>query len=148
MILPASFLQFAIRAVHLGCHVESPDRKVKPGERLDLTTLPGWKTPGNGNLGDPFHRRVDSDQWRRGCLLRATARLVGRNEETNKTLQKLADFIRSREVLAVEFQGRQIALRSSSRSRRRRPGLRGTHKGVGEPRFSDHRSKLLLFFRR
>ncbi|MBL7038163.1 MAG: right-handed parallel beta-helix repeat-containing protein [Pirellulaceae bacterium] len=86
------------------CRVELPDRNLKPGERLDLTTLPGWKTPLNGNLGDPFHLRIDTDQWRRGCRLRATARLVGRSEETSEALQNLTDLIRSKEVLPVELQ--------------------------------------------
>ena len=88
------------------CRVELSDRKLLPGERLDLTTLPGWKTPVNGNLGDPFHLRVDTDQWRRGCRARATARLVDRNEETAETLQKLTDLIRSKEVLPIEFRAR------------------------------------------
>ena len=85
------------------CRVELPDRKLEPGERLDLTRLPGWRSPVNGNLGDPFHLRVDTDQWRRGCRLRATARLIGRREETSEALQKLADLIRSKEVIPVEF---------------------------------------------
>jgi hypothetical protein len=85
------------------CRVELPDRTLKPGQTLDLTTLPGWKTPVNGNLGDPFHLRVDTDQWRRGCRLRATARFVNRSEETNETLQKLTDLIRSKEVLPVKL---------------------------------------------
>lgn len=85
------------------CRVELPDQKLEPGDRLDLTTLPGWKTPVNGTLGDPFHLRVDTDQWRRGCRLRATARFVSRSEETSETLQKLADLIRSKEVLPVEL---------------------------------------------
>jgi hypothetical protein len=57
----------------------------------------------NGNLGDPFHLRVDTDQWHRGCRLRATARFVNRSEETSKALQKLTDLIRSKEVLPVEL---------------------------------------------
>jgi hypothetical protein len=85
------------------CRVELPDRNLKPGERLDLTTLPGWKTPVNGTLGDPFHLRVDTDQWRRGCRLRATARFVNRSEETSKALQKLTDLIRSKEAFPVEL---------------------------------------------
>ena len=60
----------------------------------------------NGNLGDPFHLRIDTDQWRRGCRLRATARFVDRSEETSKALQKLADLIRSKEVLSVELHTR------------------------------------------
>ena len=83
------------------CRVELPDRKLKSGERLDLTTLPGWKTPVNGTLGDPFHLRVDTEQWRRGCRLRATARFVNRSEETGKSLQNLTDLIRSKEMLRV-----------------------------------------------
>ncbi len=83
------------------CRVELPARKLQPGERLDLTALPGWKTPVNGNLGDPFHLRVDTDQWRRGCRLRATARFVGRSEDTSEALQNLTDLIRSKEVLRV-----------------------------------------------
>jgi len=85
------------------CRVELPDRKLEPGERLDLTRLPGWRSPVNGNLGDPFHLRVDTDQWRRGCRLRATARFIGRGEETSQSLQQPADLIRSKEVLPVDF---------------------------------------------
>jgi hypothetical protein len=85
------------------CRVELPDRRIEPGERLDLTTLPGWKTPVNGDLGDPFHLRVDTDQWQQGCRLRATARFVDRSEPTSKALQQLVDLIRSREVLPVEL---------------------------------------------
>jgi hypothetical protein len=85
------------------CRVELPDRRLEPGERLDLTKLPGWSTPVNGKLGAPFHLRVDTDQWRRGCRLRATARFVGRGAETGRSLQKLADLIRSKEVLPVEL---------------------------------------------
>jgi hypothetical protein len=88
------------------CRVELPDRKLDPGESLDLTTLPGWRSPVNGNLGDPFHLRVDTDQWRRGCRLRATARFVGRHVETSKALQKLANLIRSKEVRPVELRSR------------------------------------------
>lgn len=88
------------------CRVELPDRELKPGERLDLTVLSGWKTPLNGNLGDPFHLRIDTDQWRRGCRLRATARLAGRSEKTSETLQKLTDLIRSKEVLPLELRSR------------------------------------------
>ncbi len=88
------------------CRVELPGWKLKPGERLDLTALPGWRTPVNGNLGDSFHLRVDTDQWRRGCRLRATARIVDRNEETSRVLQKLTDLIRSKEVLPVELRSR------------------------------------------
>lgn len=83
------------------CRVELPDRTLEPGEELDLTTLPGWKTPVNGSLGDPFHLRLDTDQWRRGCRLRATARFVSRIEETSKAIQRLTDLIRSKEVLRV-----------------------------------------------
>jgi len=88
------------------CRVELPDRKLTPGETLELTKLPGWKTPVNGNLGDPFHLRVDTDQWRRGCRLRATARIVDRSEETSDALQRLTDLIRSEEVLSVELESR------------------------------------------
>jgi len=87
------------------CRVELPVRKLGPGEALDLTRLPGWRTPINGNLGDAFHLRVDTDQWRHGCRLSATARFVGREEETNTALQKLTDVIDSKEVLPVEFGG-------------------------------------------
>jgi len=85
------------------CRVELPDAKLEPGERLDLTRLPGWKAPVNGNLGDPFHLRIDTDQWRQGCRLRATARRVGRSRSTSKALQNLADLLRSKEVLSVEM---------------------------------------------
>lgn len=87
------------------CRVELPVRKLGPGEALDLTRLPGWRTPINGNLGDAFHLRVDTDQWRRGCRLRATARFVSREDETSRALQKLTDVIYSKQVLPVEFRG-------------------------------------------
>jgi len=87
------------------CRVELPVRKLGPSGALDLTRLPGWRTPINGNLGDAFHLRVDTDQWRRGCRLRATARFVSREEETSRALQKLTDVIYSKEVLPVEFRG-------------------------------------------
>lgn len=89
------------------CRVELPDVKLGPGERLDLTGLAGWKAPINGNLGDPFHLRVDTGQWRQGCRLRATARFVDRSEQTSKALQDLADLIRSREVLPVEIRNKE-----------------------------------------
>jgi hypothetical protein len=85
------------------CRIELPDAKLEPGERLDLTELPGWKVPINGELGDPFHLRVDTDQWRQGCRLRATARFVDRDEPTSRALQRLADLIRSRELFTVEL---------------------------------------------
>lgn len=85
------------------CRVALPDRKPAPGEILDLTALPGWEDPVNGALGDPFHLRIDTDQWRRGCRLRATLRLVDRAEETREALQRLANLIRSEEVLPVEL---------------------------------------------
>jgi len=85
------------------CRIELPARKLEPGETLDLTQLPGWKTPINGNLGDAFHLRIDTDPWRRGARLGATARFVRREEETSRALQKLTDVIHSKEVLPVEF---------------------------------------------
>ncbi len=83
--------------------VALPNGELGPGEVLDLTALTGWKNPVNGALGDPFHLRVDTDQWRRGCRLRATARRVARDEETRPALQRLTPLLRSREVLHVEF---------------------------------------------
>jgi len=85
------------------CRVELPERKFEPGETLDLSGLPGWSTPVNGNLGDPFHLRVDTDQWRRGCRLSATARIIVRDEPTSRALQELTDLIRSKEVLPVDL---------------------------------------------
>jgi hypothetical protein len=85
------------------CRVELPDVRLEPGQRLDLTGLPGWKAPVNGNPGDPFHLRVDTDQWRQGCRLRATARFVDRDEPTSQALQRLVNLIRSRQVLPVEI---------------------------------------------
>jgi hypothetical protein len=85
------------------CRVALPDRRLGPGERLDVTELRGWKNPVNGVLGDPFHLRIDTDQWRRGCRLRATGRWVNRSEETSLALQKLADLMRSKEVLRLEL---------------------------------------------
>ena len=88
------------------CRVELPDRRLDLGETLDLTKLPGWRPPVNGNLGNPFHLRVDTEQWSRGCRLRATARFVARDEQTSRAIQKLTDLIRSKEVLPVEFRSR------------------------------------------
>jgi hypothetical protein len=85
------------------CRVELPEANLEPGEQLDLTTLPGWENPINGELGDPFHLRTDTDQWRKGCRLRATAQIVDRGEQTSSALQKLVDLIRSKEVLSVEI---------------------------------------------
>lgn len=85
------------------CRIQLPARKLKPGETLDLTRLPGWKAPVNGTLGDAFHLRVDTDQWRRGCRLGATARFVHRAEDTSQALQQLAEVIHSKEVLPVEL---------------------------------------------
>ena len=85
------------------CRVKLPEIRIEPGQQLDLTTLPGWQNPVNGVLGDPFHLRVDTDQWRQGCRLRATARFVNRSEPTSKALQKLVGLIRSKEVLPVEL---------------------------------------------
>jgi hypothetical protein len=85
------------------CRVELPDVKLEPGQRLDLTELPGWKAPVNEDLGDPFHLRVDTDQWQQGCRLRATARFVDRDEPTARALQDLTNLVRSREVLPVEI---------------------------------------------
>lgn len=56
--------------------MQLPERKLKPGEKLDLTTLPGWKNPVSGKLGDDFHLRTDTRFWAADCRLRATARLV------------------------------------------------------------------------
>jgi len=85
------------------CRVELPSRRLQPDEQLDLTQLPGWSAPVNGKLGDPFHLRVDTKQWRRGCRLRATARFVNRHESTQAALQQLTSLLRSREVLSMEF---------------------------------------------
>ena len=93
------------------CRVELPELSLEPGETLDLTTLPGWKNPIDGELGDPFHLRTDTDQWRKGCRLRATARIVDRSEQTSSALQELVDLIRSREVLSVEFIDRNASVR-------------------------------------
>ena len=81
--------------------VQLPDTPLSPGESLDLTRLPGWRNPTNGVLGDPFHLRVDTKDWRAGCRLAATARFVERSEGTAASLQKLEDLIRSKEVLRV-----------------------------------------------
>jgi hypothetical protein len=81
--------------------VQLPDTPLAPGEKLDLTRLPGWRNPTNGVLGDPFHLRADTKDWRAGCRLAATARFVERSEETAVALQKLEDLIRSKEVLRV-----------------------------------------------
>ncbi|MCL4202879.1 MAG: hypothetical protein KJ000_10300 [Pirellulaceae bacterium] len=85
------------------CRVELPARQLEPGEVLDLTGLSGWISPTNGNLGDAFHLRIDTDPWRRGCRLSATARFMDRDEETSRALQKLTDVIRSKELLPVAF---------------------------------------------
>lgn len=85
------------------CRVELPERKLEPGQTLDLTRLPGWTVPVNGNLGEAFHLRIDTDQWRQGCRLCATARFVGRDDQTSRALQTLTDLIRSKEVLPVEL---------------------------------------------
>ncbi len=81
--------------------VQLPGRKLGPGEKLDLTTLPGWKSPVNGKLGDDFHLRTDTKEWAAGCRLSATARMVGRGEETARALQRLENLVRSKEVLRV-----------------------------------------------
>ena len=81
--------------------VQLPGRKLMPGEKLDLATLPGWRNPVNGKLGDDFHLRTDTKAWAAGCRLSATARLVGRGEETARALQRLEDLVRSKEVLKV-----------------------------------------------
>jgi hypothetical protein len=85
------------------CRVQLPETRLEPGESLDVTTLPGWTAPVNGRLGDAFHLRTDTDQWRRGCRLRATARFVARDQPTAQALQQLSDLIRSKEVLPVEL---------------------------------------------
>jgi hypothetical protein len=87
------------------CRVELPERKLEPGQTLDLTQLAGWAVPVNGRLGDAFHLRIDTDQWRQGCRLSATARFVARGEATGKALQTLAELTRSQEILAVELRG-------------------------------------------
>jgi hypothetical protein len=81
--------------------VQLPDTPLAPGEKLDLTSLTGWRNPTNGVLGDPFHLRVDTKDWRAGCRLAATARFVERSEDTAASLQKLEDVLRSKEVLRV-----------------------------------------------
>lgn len=86
------------------CRVQLPDRKLHPGQSVDLTEVRGWKRPVNGHLGDPFHLRIDTGQWRRGCRLRATARLVRRREETSQALENLQELIRSKEVLPIALQ--------------------------------------------
>jgi len=88
------------------CRVQLPERKLEPGESVDLTELRGWKKPVNGHLGDSFHLRIDTDQWRRGCRLRATARFVGRSEKTSQALENLQELIRSKEVLPVALRSR------------------------------------------
>ena len=85
------------------CRVELPAGKLDPGQTLDLTGLPGWSVPVNGKLGDAFHLRIDTDQWRQGCRLSATARLVRRDAPTHQALQTLAELIDSQEVLPVEL---------------------------------------------
>jgi len=85
------------------CRVELPEGKLEPGKSLDLTKLRGWKGPVNGKLGDAFHLRTDTKEWKRGCRMRATARFVGRAEETAKALQRLDSLLRSKEVLRVSF---------------------------------------------
>lgn len=87
------------------CRVQLPERTLEPGARLDLDHLPGWSTPTNGALGDAFHLRVDTEQWRQGCRLSATGRLVRRDAQTNLALQTLTDLIYSKEVLPVALCG-------------------------------------------
>jgi hypothetical protein len=84
--------------------VRLPDRLLEPGESLDLTALAGWADPVNGRLGDPFHLRTDTRDWKQGCRLRATARFVGRDEATATALQRLEDLLYSKEVLKVDLQ--------------------------------------------
>jgi hypothetical protein len=81
--------------------VQLPDAPLVPGEKLDLTALSGWRNPTNGALGDPFHLRVDTKDWKAGCRLRATVRFVERREHTAQALQELEDLLRSREVIRI-----------------------------------------------
>jgi len=83
--------------------VRLPETTLRPGASLDLSTLPGWKNPVSGKLGDPFHLRTDTKDWARGCRLRATIRFVPRGAPTAKALQSLAPLIRSDEILSVRL---------------------------------------------
>ena len=80
--------------------VQLPQRKLAPGESLDLTGLPGWKDPTNGKMGEAFHLRMDDQYWRSGWRLGATIRFVG-EEQTRTAVQKLGGLVRSKEVLRV-----------------------------------------------
>jgi len=83
--------------------VELPEKTLKPGEKLDLAKLPGWKAPVNGKLGDAFHLRVDTKQWKSGMRLRATLRLIDRKDDLAKRLQRLEPLVRSKEVLRMSL---------------------------------------------
>ncbi len=83
------------------CRVPLPRPALRPGESLDLSTLEGWTDPTNGDLGSPFHLRADDPDWRAGCRLRATVRLVESAMPTNEAVQRLEHLVRSKEVLAV-----------------------------------------------
>lgn len=96
------------------CRVKLPTEKLEPGETLDLTRLPGWTVPVNGNLGEAFHLRIDTDQWRQGCRLSATARFVRRDDQTSRALQTLADLVRSKEMLPVELRSGHRTLASGA----------------------------------
>jgi len=84
--------------------VRLPEKTLKPGDKLDLTRLDGWKNPVNGKLGDAFHLRVDTKQWKNGCRLRATLRFIDRKDDLAKRLQRLEPLVRSKEVLRVKLQ--------------------------------------------
>ncbi|MFC1806341.1 right-handed parallel beta-helix repeat-containing protein, partial [Planctomycetota bacterium] len=84
--------------------VQLPGDALPPGGTLDLTKLPGWRNPTNGQLGDPFHLRADDRYWRSGWRLRATLRRVARDDLTHEALQRLEPLIRSAEVLRVRPQ--------------------------------------------
>lgn len=81
--------------------VQLPGTTLKPGETLDLRQLPGWKNPTNAKLGDEFHLRADDQYWKSGCRLRATVRLIKREEKTPEALQRIEPLLRSKEVLRV-----------------------------------------------
>ncbi len=81
--------------------VRLPGDVLAAGDTLDLTKLPGWQHPTNGQLGDPFHLRDDDRYWRSGWRLRATLRSLSRHTPTHEALQRLEPLLRSQEVLQV-----------------------------------------------
>lgn len=83
--------------------VQLPAITLEQGASLDLHTLPGWENPRNGKLGDTFHLRRDTRQWDQGYRLRATLRVIDRQQQTSAVVQELADLIRSQEVLRLAY---------------------------------------------